>query len=75
MKRSYTYVNAEDVTACKEFIKIMIKRDKIKGSIEITEKYAKYYAYEAAKFFDCMYGDFRYDLEEWAMKTLEKLAG
>lgn len=73
MKRAYTYVKAEDVTACKELIKTMIKRDMIKGGIEVTEEQANHYAYLAAKFFNCMYMDFRYDLEVWAYKELEKI--
>ncbi|MBR1739920.1 MAG: hypothetical protein IJ737_06480 [Ruminococcus sp.] len=73
MKRSYNYVKPEDVTACKELIRTMIKRDKRRCSYQLNENDAQEYAYEAAKFFDCMYVDFRIDLEEWALEEIRKV--
>lgn len=73
MKRSYSYVNPEDVTACKELIRTMIKRDKKRCSYRLNENDAQEYAYQAAKFFDVMQGDFREDLEEWALEEIRKV--
>ncbi|MBQ8966761.1 hypothetical protein [Ruminococcus sp.] len=72
MKRSYTYVKPEDVTACKELIGTMIKRDKRRCSYRLNENDAHEYAYQAAKFFDVMQQDFRFDLEEWALEEIRK---
>lgn len=73
MKRAYNYVNPEDVTACKELIRAMIKRDKKRCSYRLNENDAQDYAYQAAKFFDVMQSDFRDDLEEWALEEIRKV--
>lgn len=71
MKREYVYTTKEDVKACKELVKIMIKRDLSKCG-EANE--AKNYAYQVARFFDCMETDFRMDFVEWIEKEIEKKA-
>lgn len=73
MKRSYNYVKPEDVTACKELIRTMIKRDKKQCCYRLNENDAQDYAYKAAKFFDVMQYDFRIDLEEWALEEIRKV--
>ena len=70
MKRSYNYVEREDVQACKELVRVMIKRDKAKNNLEIDN--AKHYEYYATRFFDCMRSEFRTDLEEWAKEEIIK---
>lgn len=75
MKRAYNYVRAEDVTACKELIRTMIKRDKKRhgSNYRLDESDAQSYAYQAAKFFDVMESEFRYDIEEWANEEIKKV--
>ena len=75
MKRAYNYVNPEDVTACKELIRTMIKRDKKRhgSKYRLDESDAQEYAYQAAKFFDVMQYDFRIDIEEWALEEIKKV--
>lgn len=75
MKRAYNYVNAEDVTACKELVRTMIKRDKKRHgrNYRLDENDAQEYAYQAAKFFDVMQYDFRIDLEEWTLEEIKKV--
>ena len=68
MKASYTYVKREDVQACKELVRTMIKRDRAKGYLQEAGEYA----YQAAKFFDCMDMDFRMDLDEWTEEEMLK---
>lgn len=72
MKRSYNYVKPEDVTACKELIRTMIKRDKRRCSYRLNENDAQDYALLASKFFDCMEVEFRMDLEEWTLEEIRK---
>ena len=72
MKRSYNYVKPEDVTACKELIRTMIKRDAKRRCTLFDEDDAKDYTYQATKFFDVMQYDFRIDLEEWALEEINK---
>ena len=68
MKASYTYVKREDVQACKELVRTMIKRDRAKGYLRESSDYA----YHAARFFDCMDMDFRMDLYEWTEEEMLK---
>jgi hypothetical protein len=72
MKRSYTYVNPEDVTACKELIRTMIKRDMKRRCTLFDEDDARDYEYQAAKFFDCLQHEFREDLKEWTLAEINK---
>lgn len=73
MKRAYNYVKSEDVTACKELIRTMIKRDMKRYTCHLNEDDAQHYAYKATQFFDCMQCDFRADIEKWALKEIRKL--
>ena len=72
MKRSYNYVNSEDVTACKELIRTIIKRETKRRCTFFDEDDAQDYAYQAAKFFDCMQHEFREDLKEWTLAEINK---
>ena len=69
--RKYFYVQKEDITACKEMFRTIIKRWRAKG-YDIDESDVKSVCYDVCKYFDCMYCDFREDFETWAMIEITK---
>ena len=74
MKSSnYSRINREDITACKEMFRTIIKRLRAKG-YQIAGVDVRNACYDVCKFFDCMNTDFRIDFEEWACNEVTKRA-
>ena len=68
---SYTCIKREDITACKEMFRTIIKRLRAKG-YQIGGADVRNACYDICKFFDCMSVDFRCDFEEWAINEVKK---
>lgn len=69
MKMHYSWIKKEDITACKEVARAIIKRDIRKGK----EPNAESIEYTVCSMFDCMNMDFRCDFEKWIKIEVEKI--
>lgn len=72
MKKSYPYVPKEDVTACKELARTMIKRKLTKCPFQLDEDDVTEIEYKVSSFFDAMQFEFRWDFHDWVRKELHK---
>lgn len=72
MKKRYSYVPKEDVTACKELAKTMIKRKVAKCPFQLDEDDVTEIEYKVSSFFDAMQWEFRADFHDWIREEIHK---
>lgn len=72
MKKRYSFVPKEDVTACKELATTLIKRKVAKCPEYLGEDDVTEIEYKVSSFFDAMQVDFRMDFHDWIREEIRK---